>query len=270
MDMDEEKFSIERFLELMGDAPEVSDRSSDSNSDRFREAKSRAIPNAREGRSSANRRFAGVEGKLFHVEQPVETDVREWETIEKRAEAAEKDTPKPSKPREDRREVLRARAIARVEPPKEVAAKPRRAGLIGRAVEKVRRAFGWETGEVAERDENAERAGDAVFEDAEQVGARAEREWDEETARSGGHVWQGVEAEPTGRARNRRWTEDELSDGGEGRAKRVWDEMRNFAESDGVLTESRGKIAEFRKSDVDGRVDLRAISRAVERDSRRY
>lgn len=107
--------------------------------------------------------------------------------------------------------------------------------------------------------------------DAEQVGARVEREWHEdEVPRARERVWREEEVESTGRARNRRWTEDGLSDEREGRAKRVWGKTRDFAESNGVLTESRGKIAEFRKSDAGFGIDLRAVSRAIERDSRRY
>lgn len=255
--MDEEKFSLERFLELMGERGDL-DRSEGPNSDRFREAKSR------------------VEGKLFHVEQSVRTDIRERRTVEKpeddgRAEAAERDKPKTEKPRDDRRDVLRARAIARVEPPKEVAAEPRRAGLIGRAVETVRRAFGWETGEVAERGENAERAGDAVFESAEQVGARVEREWHEdEMPRARERVWREEEVESTKRARQ--WAED-VAEAQEQRGARSTHSaagLREIAENDSNSAESWGKIAESRKSDVGVGVDLRTISRAIERDARRY
>lgn len=277
MDMDEEKFSLERFLELMGGAPRGDlDRSTSPNSDRFREAKSRAILHAREGKSSArtvatNGLRSDLPSRGFHVEQSTWTDVREPETIEGRAEVAEKDETNTEKPRDGRRDVLRTRALKADELPQEVEAKPKRAGLLGRVVGTVRRAFGWETGAVAERGENAERAGDAVFENAEQVGARVEREWHEdEVPRARERVWREEEVESTGRARNRRWTEDGLSDEREGRAKRVWGKTRDFAESNGVLTESRGKIAEFRKSDAGFGIDLRAISRAIERDSRRY
>lgn len=260
MDMDEEKFSLERFLELMGGAPRGDlDRSTSPNSDRFREAKSR------------------VEGKLFHVEQSVRTDVRERRTVEKpeddgRAEVAEKDETNTEKPRDGRRDVLRTRALKADELPQEVEAKPKRAGLLGRVVGTVRRVFKWKADEaVAGRSESVQRAGKSVVEDTEQVGARVEREWHEdEVPRARERVWREEEVESTGRARNRRWTEDGLSDEREGRAKRVWGKTRDFAESNGVLTESRGKIAEFRKSDVSAGVDLRAISRAIERDSRRY
>lgn len=260
MDMDEEKFSLERFLELMGER-DGEDRSKDRNSDRFRE-----------WRSSANFKFAGAEGKMFHVEQSTWTDVREPETIEGRAEVAEKGETNTEKPRDGRRDVLRTRALKADELPQEVEAKPKRAGLLGRVVETVRRVLKWEVDEaVAERSESVQRAGKSVFENAEQVGARVEREWHEdEVPRARGRVWQEEEVESTGRARNRRWTEDGLSDEREGRAKRVWGKTRDFAESNGVLTESRRKIAEFRKSDVSAGVDLRAISRAIERDARRY
>lgn len=208
----------------------------------------------------------------FHVEQSTWTDVREPETIEGRAEVAEKDETNTEKPRDGRRDVLRARALKADELSQEVEAKPKRAGLIGRAVETVRRVFKWEADEaVAERSESVQRAGKSVVEDTEQVGARVEREWHEdEVPRARERVWREEEVESTGRARNRRWTEDGLSDEREGRAKRVWGKTRDFAESNGVLTESRGKIAEFRKSDVSAGVDLRAISRAIERDARRY
>lgn len=276
--MDEEKFSLERFLDLMGGATRGDlDRSTSPNSDRFREAKSRAILHAREGKSSArtvatNGLRSGLPSRGFHVEQSTWTDVREPETIEGRAEVAEKGETNTEKPRDGRRDVLRARALKADELPQEVDAKPKRAGLLGRVVETVRRVFKWEVDEaVVERSESVQRAGKSVVEDTEQVGAREKREWHEdEVPRARGRVWQEEEVESTKRARH--WAEDvaEARERHDIRDSRSAADLREIAESDSNFAESRGKIAEFRKSDVSAGVDLRAISRAIERDSRRY
>lgn len=276
--MGEEKFSLERFLELMGERGENANRSTSRNSDRFREAKSRPIRHGREGRSSAQTvdacgmRSDSPSARMFHVEQSTWTDVREPGTIEGRAEVAEKDETNTEKPRDGRRDVLRARALKADELPQEVEAKPKRAGLLGRVVETVRRVFKWEMDEaVAERSESVRRAGKSVVEDTEQVGGREKREWHEdEVPRARGRVWQEEEVESTKRARH--WAEDvaEARERHDIRDSRSEANLREIAENDSNFAENRGKIAEFRKSDVSAGVDLRAISRAIERDSRRY
>ena len=261
--MDEEKFSLERFLELMGGATRGDlDRSTSPNSDRFREAKSRAILHAREGKSSArtvatNGLRSGLPSRGFHVEQSTWTDVREPETIEGRAEVAEKGETNTEKPRDGRRDVLRTRALKADELPQEVEAKPKRAGLLGRVVETVRRVFKWEVDEaVAERSESVQRAGKSVVEYAEQVVGRAEREWNE--------------ADSLDRSSARTVETVGLRSNEPSRGQRAAADLREIAENDSNFAESRGKIAEFRKSDVSAGVDLRAISRAIERDARRY
>ena len=208
----------------------------------------------------------------FHVEQSTWTDVRELETIEGRAEVAEKDETNTEKPRDGRRDVLRARALTADELPQEVEAKPKRAGLLGRVVETVRRVFRWKADEaVAGRSESVQRAGKSVVEDTEQVGAREEREWHEdEVPRTRERVWQEAEGEPAKRARQ--WAEDVAGarERHDGRGIRSAADLREIAENDSNFAESRGKIAEFRKSDASIGVGLKAISRAIERDARRY
>ena len=98
--MDEERFSIERFWELMGTAPrgetvEGKDMEPD----------------------------LSTEGKMFHVERSLCTDVRETETVgteEKKptveteavADEVGEDRAEKAKPSEDRRDVLRAGGAA--------------------------------------------------------------------------------------------------------------------------------------------------------------
>lgn len=287
--MDEEKFSPERFLELIGERDESAER------------------------SSANRKFAGIEGKMFHVEHPAETDVRDrWTTRgEVGGVSAEVrkalDKAGDSSAKVDRRDVLRSRALKmdkrdndsihrnsdRFREAKSRAipnaregkssANRRFAGLLGRTVESVKRTFGWgerkafvvEPKWVAveangdRRLENRRFAGNDAA-DAEQVGGRARRDVREEMPRAREKVWREAEVESAGRARSRRWTEVGLSEKREAGARRAAADLQKITENSDVFAESRVKIAEFRKSDVSGSVDLRAISRAIERDARRY
>lgn len=250
--MDEEKFSIERFWKLMGVAPRgetVEDKDMEPD--------------------------LSTEGKMFHVEHWLETDVREKETVgteekkptvetESVADEVGEDRAEKAKPSEDRRDVLRSRAVRRDTAEVETVAKPRRVGVAKRVVEAVQRVFGWDEVEDGEASEAVARE-DEVGEDEMSAVEHSARDEVEDIVVPRRRGWQEDVIVP-------REVERRVVDFGEGSEMAVVPKREKyvFAESDGILTESRRILTEFRKSDGGREVDLRAISRAIERDSRRY
>lgn len=258
MDMDEEKFSLERFLELMGERNESEDRAVGRDILRARaigrkpKRKDETPEGADDASADERGKRAGLLGRVvervrravgWKADEAVDLDrSRDWNS-----DPVEGETPSPTHFARESRAILPVKY----------------SGL--HSTDPFARMFHVEQSvetDVRER----KTAGDA-----EQVVGRAEREWHEdEVPRARGRVWQEEEVESTKRARH--WAEDvaEARERHDIRDSRSEANLREIAENDSNFAENRGKIAEFRKSDVSAGVDLRAISRAIERDARRY
>lgn len=283
--MDEEKFSIDRFLELMGE--------------RDGKAPSRRKPRPGRRRDAFFRALrAGIASGPARAQSDTTQDVP---ASSERRESGENPTREAVGGGVDRREVLRAHALRgkpEDEPPtgtgkmfhvehferdgKEDSVGDkglrsaealsdngsRLSGSIGRLVAKLRGVRSNEAAVVRERVE----AGGKSADDGAFAGRRgAEVSGDEamllsdETVAHAGRNYRAEEAFRRGDLRrDAEFGEGVLLDG------RSRGEKQIFAENDANLTESRSKIAEFRKSDAGENVDIRAISRAIERDARRY
>ena len=292
--MDEDKFSLERFLELMGERGNVvrekgADRAVGRDVQRAhaidRKPKRKDETPEGAGDASADERGkrAGLLGRA--VERVRRTFVRKTD------EAVDLDRSRDRN--SDRFREAKSRPILhgrRRGKDLDGAAQPRRAGGAvesggtlksgaptgsAQTVEAIGLRYDSPSARMFHVEQSVEtdvRERETV-DDAEQVGVRVERKWHEdEVPRARERVWREAEVEPTGRARNRRWTEAiaEAREQHGARGNRSAAGLREIAESDSNFAESRGKIAEFRKSDVSVGVDLRTVSRAIERDSRRY
>lgn len=121
-------------------------------------------------------------------------------------------------------------------------------------------------GVVNDDDGRGESADGRVFAGRQDAGAGYdEGEWSDETGARGVRKYRAEE--PVWRGETRSVAEvGESAPSGE----RSRGEKRVFAENHADSTEIRSKTTEFRKSDVSADMDIRAISRAIERDARRY
>lgn len=273
--MDEDKFSPERFLELMG---ERGDAGREKGADRAvgrdvlrahaigRMSKRKDETPEGAGDASADEcgKRAGLLGRAvervrravgWKADEAVDLD----RSRDRNSDPVEGETPSPTRFARESRAIPNARE--------------------GRRSAQTVEAIGLRYDSPAARMFHVEQSVETDVREretadyAEQVGVRVERKWHEnEVPRARERVWREAEVEPTGSARNRRWTEDGTGarERHGARGSRSAAGLREIAKSDSNFAESRGKIAEFRKSDVSVGIDLRTVSRAIERDSRRY
>ncbi len=257
--MDEEKFSIDRFLELMGerDGTMGLDASRLFHVEHSAEATEVADEPARRVRSEVGEGLAAAS----------EDDVRRsvWDS-ESADEASTAPSGRASVVGEcgESVEDAGAKSARGAKPRESEPTKP--VGVFGRL---VARLLGVRTDEAAAGahggvEKSADDGAFAGGRDAGLVVADEGAQFDEASVhrtrkyRAEEPVWRGE-------VRSAAEVGESVPSGERPRV-----EKRIFAENYADSAENRGKIAEFRKSDSGGDVDIRAISRAIERDVRRY